>query len=191
MTSISRIRRAKILIGTTLALGAAAALVGLSSWAPGQVEPGGKTAAGSGGNAPRDDPKWKAITKSKVETARQILEMFAEREKLALPADANFISEVACWSRRLMEAELELSTTKTRRIAAIQEHRDRMRRNEQMADAQARAARLNASDVLKARFYRLEADQALLGQGVSPPPDDPTSTPRAADTTPTPPAPPR
>ncbi len=191
MTSISRIRRAKILSGTILALGAAAALVGLSSWAPGQVEPGGKTAAGPGGNAPRDDPKWKSIAKSKVETARQILEMFAEREKLARQAKADVISEVAGWSRRLMEAELELSTTKTRRIAAIQEHRDRMRRNEQMADAQARTGRLDASDVLKARFYRLEADQALLEQGVSPPADDPTSKPRAADAPPIPPAPPR
>ena len=52
-----------------------------------------------------------------------------------------------------------------RRLAAIREHRDRMRVMERLVREYARTGQGRGSDSLKATYYRLEADQLLVEAG--------------------------
>lgn len=129
----------------------------------------------------RDDPNRKALAVARVETARAILDQDTQRFQHTL--DVNLLAEIPVWSRRLMEDRLRLATTRAERVAAIREHRDRMQVVERQAEGYVRAGQGRISDALKAGYYRLEAEQALVDEGVDVgkivPPSLPKSEPSA------------
>jgi RNA polymerase sigma factor (sigma-70 family) len=62
------------------------------------------------------------------------------------------------WSRRWLEAQLDLAAAKDDRIAAYREHLDRMRSVEKIAKAFANAGQGRVSDASAAEYYRTQAE---------------------------------
>ena len=77
--------------------------------------------AGSQVAAPQVPDK---MVKAKVDAARKTFEAIWQNNKEGL---VPFVEIVYRWSRRWLEAELELSTKKADQVAAYQAHADRMR----------------------------------------------------------------
>ncbi|MBY0522304.1 MAG: hypothetical protein K2R98_02850 [Gemmataceae bacterium] len=65
------------------------------------------------------------------------------------------------WSRRWMESERQLSDKKADQIAAIQAHRERMRKLEQIVRDLQRGNNAAVNELTAAEFYRLEAETWL------------------------------
>jgi hypothetical protein len=156
----------KMLVGAALALGFVATATGVLAFqAPGRDDPPLKQAGQQPAGKPsRDDRNWKVLAVARVETARAILDQ--DMQRLQHTLDGNLLAEIPVWSRRLMEDRLRLATTQAERIAAIREHRDRMRDVERQTDAYAKTGQGRISDALKASYYRLEADQGLVEERV-------------------------
>ncbi|HEU5118096.1 MAG TPA: sigma-70 family RNA polymerase sigma factor [Isosphaeraceae bacterium] len=108
--------------------------------------------------APHSDPQLQSLLKTRAETARQIFEQESEHVRAGLAA---ITDELALWSRRWMEDELQLRDTPAQKIAAIQDHIDRLRRLENEMDARVKMGQMLASHPLKMKYFRLEAEQQL------------------------------
>ena len=107
------------------------------------------------------------------QTAREILAQDMEQIRHVVGAAVTELAAIHFWSHRLMEDQLRLATTNTQRLAAIREHRDRMVDLEGLISKYARTGQGLASDALKAKYYRLEADQLLsvpVATSANPPP---------------------
>lgn len=101
---------------------------------------------------------------ARVETARQIVEADMNRFVNGLGTAA----EIPVWSHRLMADRLQLAKNAADRIKAIREHRRLMIDLEEMMVAFAKTGQVRMADALKARYYRLEADQLLAEEGIDP-----------------------
>ena len=104
------------------------------------------------------DPAVNALIKARLETARDVFKHEMDRYENTLTL---FADDTAVWSRRWMEAELRLSPTPTEKLAAIQAHLERVKRLETIADQYAKAGQGKTLDALKAKYFRLEAEQML------------------------------
>lgn len=120
------------------------------------------------------------LIRARIETVRQIL----ERERRLREGGELGLAEGPTWSRHLMEDQLRLAGTQAERIAAIREHRSRMISSEQILARNFDEGRTPQADVLKSRYYRLEADELLAEEGIDPskevvpsPPPVPASSP--------------
>ncbi len=96
--------------------------------------------------------------KTRAETARQIFEQESEHVRAGIAA---ITDEIALWSRRWMEDELQLRNTPAEKIAAIQDHVDRLRHLEKQMEAAVQTGRMLASHPLKMKYFRLEAEHQL------------------------------
>jgi hypothetical protein len=83
-----------------------------------------------------------------------------------------------------MEDRLRLARTPEDRLAAIREHRNRMIVHERLTRKYAEAAQVAPAEVLKAKYYRLEADQLLAEAGVDPDKEPPPAEPEKATAAP-------
>ena len=130
---------------------------------PGPSKPARQTQDSPARTAAQEETR-KTLIKARIETARQILESetrlrrggelgLATGPDLVPPADGR-------------------STTPGRnaaeRIAAIREHRSRMISSEQILARNFEEGRSPQADVLKGRYYRLEADELLAEKGSIP-----------------------
>jgi RNA polymerase sigma factor (sigma-70 family) len=156
---------------------------------------------------PRDDRAWKAVADARVETARSALDTLMDRlEHGPLSPDAKWspfrLDAIPTWSHRLMEDQLRVASDRAGRLAAIRDHRDRMKKLEVLYGEllQGEAGHLSSYDVLNVKYHRLEADQLLVEAGVDAGDaggpakvvPNPVQTPNAANPNPpAPPAPPR
>jgi RNA polymerase sigma factor (sigma-70 family) len=141
---------------------------------PGVVGPGSATPQPSGPEpgvalqreATTQNPKWRTLAAARVEAAREILNqnvrLWREGEKSF--ADA----EIATWSHRLMEGRLSLATTRDERLAAIREHRERIKAMENDVRVLFERGQVPQSGVVEVRYFRLEADQLLVEAGGDP-----------------------
>jgi hypothetical protein len=68
---------------------------------------------------------------------------------------------IAIWSRRRLEARLELSKTKADRVAAAQEHVDEMKQVEQLIVRLEQAGQVDFLGKMDAEYRRLEAQSWL------------------------------
>lgn len=68
---------------------------------------------------------------------------------------------IAIWSRRRLEARLDLSRSRTDRRAAAQEHLDEMKAVEQHVQRMHRAGQVDQLSLMDAQYRRLEAQSAL------------------------------
>jgi hypothetical protein len=78
------------------------------------------------------------------------------------------LADAPLWSRRWMDEELRLAADQAARLAAIAAHLDRVRSIEKVAESRKAAARGTEVDVLKARYYRLEAEEMLADARANP-----------------------
>jgi RNA polymerase sigma factor (sigma-70 family) len=126
--------------------------------APAAPEPGiAKSAPANRADRPIEKPKWRALAEARIETVREILN---QQMRLARSGEIGF-DEVPPWSLRLMEVRLRLAATATERLAAIREHLDRMTSVELLLKRAFQSGQTKFADVLKAKYYRLEAEQFL------------------------------
>ena len=75
---------------------------------------------------------------------------------------------IPTWSRRLMEDRVRVAGDRAARLAALREHRDRMKKLEEMYTElrQGESWKLWSIDMLNVKYHRLEADQLLAEAGV-------------------------
>ncbi len=103
-------------------------------------------------------PAIKALIDARIATAREIVQSQMQRAESSVAAPADDTAE---WSRRWMDQELRLRIDPAARLAAIADHLERTRRLEQIAQNLAGSGQLRHADELKAKYYRLEAEQML------------------------------
>jgi hypothetical protein len=104
-------------------------------------------------------PAIKALIEARIGTARGIFELEMKRFEDALTI---FPDDTSVWSRRWMEDQLRLGPKPAEKLAAIQAHLERVKRLEKIADQYARTGQGRTSDALKAKYFRLEAEQMLV-----------------------------
>ena len=66
------------------------------------------------------------------------------------------------WSLRLLEDQLRLDPPPAQKIAAIQDHLERISRLETIAEAHKQLPRGTEVEVQKMKYFRLEAEQKVL-----------------------------
>jgi hypothetical protein len=71
---------------------------------------------------------------------------------------------IVIWSRRRLEAKIDMSTSKTERVAAAQEHLDEMRKMEESVARLTAAGELDRLSLMDAQYRRLEAEKWLEQQ---------------------------
>ena len=104
------------------------------------------------------DPAIKALIEARLATAREVFEQEFARIEQTLPP---FPDDASLWSRRWMEEQLRLSIKPADRLAAIQAHVERARRLEKITEQYGRTGQFRTSDGLKAKYFRLDAEQLL------------------------------
>ncbi len=136
--------------------------------------------------APALNDTARKYLEARVETARQIVEADMTRYINGVGTSA----DIPAWSHRLMADRLRLARNAADRIKAIREHRRLMMDLEEMMAAYAKTGQVRMADALKAKYYRLEADQLLAEEGIDPEKEPIDRGPRKAGGAPAPPAPP-
>ena len=134
----------------------------------GEVRPSGVAAVAR----PRDDRAWNAAAAERVETARSAVdELMDPLLTNTFPADDwaskfRLLDAIPTWSRRLMEDRIRVAGDRAARLAALREHRDRMKKLEMLYTELQEAWKLWSFDVKNVKYHRLEADQLLAEAGV-------------------------
>ena len=137
------------------------------------------------------DPTIRALIEARVATAREVFEREMSRLENVSPIS---YEDAATWSRRWMDEELRLNPSPAESLGEIRDHLERVKRVEENASGYARAGQGRLADVLKAKYFRLEAEQRLAEAraqypGVALPP--PKAAQRERAPAPAPPPPPR
>jgi hypothetical protein len=78
------------------------------------------------------------------------------------PASSANLEMLHLWSRRLMEAQQEVSNKKEDKLAAAQTHLERMKQLEDRVKKLVDAGDARALDSAGAKYYRLEAERQVL-----------------------------
>jgi hypothetical protein len=95
-----------------------------------------------------------ALARAKLDAARQTYQAVM-RDLPAARADAE---KVYLWSRRVLEAQRDLSDKKAERIAALEDHLARMKELRKVALARYRAGHATHTEALAGEFYVAEAE---------------------------------
>ncbi len=95
------------------------------------------------------------MEKKMLEAARKVYEMDLARYRNAQLVDPERLGH---WSRRWLDAQLELATGKDDRLTAYREHLDRMRALERIAKSYAAAGQGLAADAIAAEYGRIQAE---------------------------------
>lgn len=140
-------------VAALVSLGGLAMGAALLAQGPGEV-----------GRPAKEGPTGKARIEARIAIARDIYqEMMALWQRARADLD-----DLPLWSRRWMDEELRLATGPAARHAAITAHLERVRGIEQVAKARHEAARGTHADVLKARYFQLEAEEMLADARANP-----------------------
>ena len=125
----------------------------------------GGTARKPGGAAPSVPkglpdvaPTIRALIEARLATAREVYgsEMARVEQMNGLPPD-----DLPMWSRRWMEDQIRLNPGPAETLAAIQSHLERVKRLEGLADQYAKTGQGRSATPLRAKYFRLEAEQML------------------------------
>ncbi len=109
------------------------------------------------------------LAAARVKIARRALER-AELRRLGPVSgveDGRDEKGLVAWSRRLLEAELDVSQTKAQRMAAAQANVDRMTKMHTRMQELHNMGRLPGDDADLAEYYLVEAKELLIGLRVS------------------------
>ena len=143
----------------------------------------GREPAAAAKGAATVDPTIRALIEARVATAREVFEREMSRLENVTPIS---YEDTATWSRRWMDEELRLNPGPAETLGVIRDHLERVKRVEENASGYARAGQGRVADVLKAKYFRLEAEQRLaearaLYPGVALPPHKAVRRERAPD----------
>lgn len=116
-----------------------------------------------------------SLLEARIETAREIVTKDMERLQHMGAIGSDVLDQIPVWSRRLMEDRSRLAATPAERLTAIRDHRKRMIVLERLIGKVAVAGQGRVSDALKARYYRMEADQFLTEAGADPAKEPPVA----------------
>ena len=150
---------------------ASLAAVGLVAMGAGLLaqQSGSQGAGRSGQSVPQKavtaDQGLKILIEARIAIAREILAQDLARLQHLGGGAGDLFAEIPFWSHWLMVDRLRIAATEAERLAAIREHRHRMRVLERLVREYARTGQGRGSDSLKATYYRLEADQFLIEAG--------------------------
>jgi hypothetical protein len=103
------------------------------------------------------EPTVSELAKARLQAAREVYKGLIQERQIGR-GDGSAIAE---WSPHLLEAELEVATTKADRLAALEAHLARMKDNEKIWQGRFDAGRVLAVDLTRARFARLDAELRL------------------------------
>jgi hypothetical protein len=112
----------------------------------------GKQAGGAGEEA--------RLRKALLDAARKTFKQEMERFRGGL-ASGN-PEKLYLWSRRWLDAELDVAKTREARVAAYGDHPQRMRGLEKTAQAFARSGQGHTADAQAAEFFRIQAELWLV-----------------------------
>ncbi len=106
--------------------------------------------------APPAEPVVATLIEARADTARAVFEQLMQRYEhtLTIPPD-----DTALWSRRWMEEQLRLTPKPADKLVLVQAHLERAKRLEKIADQYAKTGQGLVADSLKAKYFRLEAEQ--------------------------------
>ena len=117
----------------------------------------------------RDDQASKTVAAARIETARSAINMlmdpqFAPDDRASM---YRAYDAIPIWSHRLMEDQIRAAVDRAGRVAAMQEHRDRMKKLEDLYSElrKGESRYLWDTDVLNVKYHRLEAEQLLAEAG--------------------------
>jgi RNA polymerase sigma factor (sigma-70 family) len=124
---------------------------------------------------PRNDRAWKTMAEARVKTARSAVDSMMDQLTSTVGPDDRaskfrLFDGIPVWSHRLMEDQLRVAADGAARVAAVRDHRDRMKKLELLYTElrQGEAGHMWNTDVLNVKYHRLEADQLLVEAGVDP-----------------------
>lgn len=109
--------------------------------------------------APRataQEDRQKELARSLVASARKVYELTLTRYKYGT-GKLDF-DEQNRWSRRWLEAELDLADTKEKRIAAYEEHLKRMRTWEDAAKKMLKGSQISPIEMAMCEYFRAQAE---------------------------------
>lgn len=97
-----------------------------------------------------------ALKKTMLEDARKLFEQFVKRHQAGVGALA--VEELALWSSRWLEAELDLAADATARATALKAHLDRMKDVEKQATALMKTGQGREADAVAGHYHRTQAE---------------------------------
>src|SRR5262249_38138647 len=101
----------------------------------------------------------RSLKKARLEAAKKTYKLLLERlNRLSEAAGAQIFEEMASWSRRWLDCQLELTPRQEDRIAAFEAHVERARVLEKIAKSYFDAGKGPPSCVSAAEFHRLDAE---------------------------------
>jgi hypothetical protein len=100
-------------------------------------------------------PTIKALIEARIAVAKEAYET-----TMAPPRDGP-LDDMPLWSRRWMDEQILLDSSPIKRLAAIQDHLDRTKLLEAIAEQRVQSARGRVTDTLKVKYFRLEAEQMI------------------------------
>lgn len=121
----------------------------------------------AGGQVVRAAQEQKRGSSSNAEARLKLATAAIEAVRLAVSRGRFTAGErdpIVIWSRRRLEAKIDLSMTKPERIAAAQEHVDEMRKLEEIVTRLNDAGELDRLTLMDAQYRRLEAENWLEQQ---------------------------
>lgn len=95
---------------------------------------------------------------ARLASAQKAYELALQQQTQLLAMDPEFL---ALWSRRWLEAQRELATSKDQQIAALEAHLGRLRNLEKFAKRLSATGQGRQTDAVVAEYHRLEAEQWL------------------------------
>jgi RNA polymerase sigma factor (sigma-70 family) len=152
--------------------GAAAGVVAVAQSREAADRGEARTAAGAQAAQPRDDQVLKTLAAARVQTARSAVNMLMDPQFAPDDRASRYraFDAIPTWSHRLMEDQIRVAADRADRVAAMREHRDRMKKLEDLYAElrKGESGYLWATDVLNVKYHRLEAEQLLAEAGADP-----------------------
>jgi hypothetical protein len=99
----------------------------------------------------------KELLKARLEAVRQVFKAAKHEQEVG----RGLFEDLPLWSRRLLEAERALATTKEEHVAACRQHVERMQDFEKIEKARYEAGRGTIKDYAAATYHRTEAEITL------------------------------
>jgi hypothetical protein len=137
--------------GTTTLIVALAVLAAAVTW----LRAFGLGAAAQEGGP--GDAKQMALKKELLESARKVYELEMQRVRFGA-GEVMRADDVYLWSRRWLEAQVDLAANKDKRVEAHREHLDRMKALDAKTKALVGAGKASPGEAAAATYYRTQAE---------------------------------
>jgi hypothetical protein len=99
----------------------------------------------------------KELLKARLEAVRQVFKAAKHEQEVG----RGLFEDLPLWSRRLLEAERALATTKEEHVTACRQHLERMKEFERIEKARYESGRVSIKDYAAATYHRTEAEIVL------------------------------